>query len=311
MHIEENALPHQGKYMELLKNCCLCPRNCGVDRLQGQKGFCGAGVNPRIALVSLHPWEEPCIAGENGAGTVFFSHCNLRCVYCQNSEISHGGKGREVTVERLGEIFLEQEARGAATLDLVTPTHYVPQILEALDLAMEKGFHLPVVYNSGGYETEETLELLQGYVDIFLPDLKYAERESAEKYSRAGDYCEEAFKAIQRMYEIAGPFDMDEGILKRGVLIRHMVLPGHRHESMKLLKRIWETFGEAVGLSLMSQYTPMFRAEEYPEINRRLTSFEYDSVVDYAYELGFRHCYVQERRAASEEYVPNFDGSGV
>ncbi len=311
MHIEENALPHQGKYMELLKNCCLCPRNCGVDRLHGEKGFCGAGENPRLALVSLHPWEEPCIAGENGAGTVFFSHCNLRCVYCQNSEISHGGKGREVTVERLGEIFLEQEARGAATLDLVTPTHYVPQILEALDLARKKGFHLPVVYNSGGYETEETLELLQGYVDIFLPDLKYAERESAEKYSRAGDYCEEAFKAIQRMYEIAGPFDMDEGILKRGVLIRHMVLPGHRHESMKLLKRIWETFGEAVGLSLMSQYTPMFRAEEYPEINRRLTSFEYDSVVDYAYDLGFRHCYVQERRAASEEYVPNFDGSGV
>ncbi len=311
MHIEENVLPHQGKYMELLKNCCLCPRNCGVDRLHGEKGFCGAGENPRLALVSLHPWEEPCIAGENGAGTVFFSHCNLRCVYCQNSEISHGGKGREVTVERLGEIFLEQEARGAATLDLVTPTHYVPQILEALDLARKKGFHLPVVYNSGGYETEETLELLQGYVDIFLPDLKYAERESAEKYSRAGDYCKAAFKAIQRMYEIAGPLDMDEGILKRGVLIRHMVLPGHRHESMKLLKRIWETFGEAVGLSLMSQYTPMFRAEEYPEINRRLTSFEYDSVVDYAYDLGFRHCYVQERRAASEEYVPNFDGSGV
>ncbi len=311
MHIEENALPHQGKYMELLKNCCLCPRNCGVDRLQGQKGFCGAGVNPRVALVSLHPWEEPCIAGENGAGTVFFSHCNLRCVYCQNSEISHGGKGREVSIARLGEIFLEQEARGAATLDLVTPTHYVPQILEALDLAMEKGFHLPVVYNSGGYETEETLELLQGYVDIFLPDLKYAEKESAEKYSCAGDYCEEAFKAIQRMYEIAGPLDMDEGILKRGVLIRHMVLPGHRHESMKLLKRIWETFGEAVGLSLMSQYTPMFRAEEYPELNRRLTSFEYDSVVDYACDLGFRHCYVQERRAASEEYVPNFDGRGV
>ncbi len=311
MHIEENALPHQGKYMELLKNCCLCPRNCSVDRLHGEKGFCGAGENPRLALVSLHPWEEPCIAGENGAGTVFFSHCNLRCVYCQNSEISHGGKGREVSIARLGEIFLEQEARGAATLDLVTPTHYVPQILEALDLARKKGFHLPVVYNSGGYETEETLELLRGYVDIFLPDLKYAEKESAEKYSRAGDYCEEAFKAIQRMYEITGPFDTDEGILKRGVLIRHMVLPGHRHESMKLLKRIWETFGEAVGLSLMSQYTPMFRAEEYPEINRRLTSFEYDSVVDYAYDLGFRHCYVQERRAASEEYVPNFDGRGV
>ena len=312
IHVEENTSAQGTNYIELLKNCQLCPRRCGADRLKGEKGFCQAGSNPRIALVSLHPWEEPCIAGENGAGTVFFSHCNLRCVYCQNSDISHGGKGKEVTVERLSEIFLEQQARGVATLDLVTPTHYVPQILEALDLARESGFRLPVVYNSGGYETEETLELIRGYVDIFLPDLKYGERESAEKYSHAGNYCDEAFKAVEKMYEIAGPLDMDEkGNLKRGVLIRHMVLPGHRHESMKLLKRIWDTFGENVGLSLMSQYTPMFHSKDFPEINRRLTSFEYDSVVDYAYDLGFRHCYVQERRAASEEYVPNFDGTGV
>lgn len=294
-----------------ITHCNLCPRRCGVNRTQ-RAGFCGAGDKVRIALVSLHQWEEPCLVGEKGAGTVFFSYCNLRCVYCQNHEISHGGKGREVTVERLAEIFLEQQARGAATLDLVTPTHYVPQIITALDLAKRKGFDLPVVYNSSGYEMVETIEALRGYVDIFLPDLKYREEVSGSEYSAAVDYFACASEAIKKMVEITGPVQFtDNGQMKRGVLVRHMVLPGHRHESMALVKWLWETFGKNIQVSLMSQYTPMYKASEHKKINRRLTTFEYESVVDYALSLGLENAYVQERRSASEEYVPDFNGTGV
>ena len=294
-----------------ITNCNLCPRRCGVDRTQ-RAGFCGAGDKIRIALVSLHQWEEPCLVGERGAGTVFFSYCNLRCVYCQNHEISHGGKGTEVSVERLAEIFLEQQARGAATLDLVTPTHYVPQIIAALDRAKGKGFALPVVYNSSGYETAETIDALRGYVDIFLPDLKYKEENSGSEYSAAADYFACASAAIRKMVEIAGPVQFTgDGQLKKGVLVRHMILPGHRHESMDIVKWLWETFGENIQVSLMSQYTPMYKASEHKKINRRLTTFEYESVVDYALELGLENAYVQERRSASEEYVPDFNGAGV
>ena len=294
-----------------ITNCNLCPRRCGVDR-RSQAGFCGAGAKVRIALVSLHQWEEPCLVGEKGAGTVFFSYCNLRCVYCQNHEISHGGRGEEVTVERLAEIFLEQQARGAATLDLVTPTHYVPQIIAALDMARGKGFALPVVYNSSGYETVAAIEALRGYVDIFLPDLKYREEASGSEYSAAADYFACASEAIKKMVEITGPVQFaDNGQMKRGVLVRHMVLPGHRHESMALVKWLWETFGKNIQVSLMSQYTPMYKASEHKKINRRLTTFEYESVVDYALSLGLENAYVQERRSASEEYVPDFNGTGV
>lgn len=296
---------------DLLSHCELCPRRCGVDRRPGT-GFCGAGMRARIALVSLHQWEEPCLVGEHGAGTVFFSFCNLRCCFCQNHEISHGGQGQEVTDERLAEIFLEQQARGAATLDLVTPTHYVPQILHALDLARTRGFALPVVYNSSGYETVETVESLRGYVDIFLPDLKYGDEDSAREYSSAPDYFSAASEALGRMVAIAGPLDFaPDGRLRRGVIVRHMVLPGHRHESMRLLDWLWEQFGDRIQVSLMSQYTPMFHAADHPPLGRRLTTFEYESVVDHALDLGMTHCYIQERRAASEEYVPRFDGSGV
>lgn len=289
----------------------MCPRRCGVDRTR-QKGFCGAGEAVRVALVSLHPWEEPCLTGEKGAGTVFFSHCNLRCCFCQNHEISHEGKGVEISMERLAAIFMEQQERGAATLDLVTPTHYVPQILTALSMAKQGGFSLPVVYNSNGYETVETVDLLKGAVDVFLPDLKYRWQESAGEYSGAPDYFEAASQAICRMVEQVGPVQLDPaGGLRRGVLVRHLVLPGHRRESMELLDWLWDTFGERIYLSLMSQYTPMYRAGEHKKINRRLTTFEYESVVAHAAELGFTRCYIQERRAASEEYVPVFDGSGV
>ncbi|MCR5757866.1 MAG: radical SAM protein [Selenomonas sp.] len=294
-----------------ITNCNLCPRRCGVNRTQ-RAGFCGAGDKVRIALVSLHQWEEPCLVGDKGAGTVFFSHCNLRCVYCQNHEISHGGKGQDVSTERLAEIFGEQQARGAATLDLVTPTHYVPQILAALDIARAKGFRLPVVYNSSGYETREVIEALRGYVDIFLPDLKYRDAASAGEYSAAADYFAYASEAIRRMVEITGPVQFDgKGQMKRGVLVRHMLLPGHRHESMAIVKWLWENFGRDIQVSLMNQYTPMYKAADHKKINRRLTTFEYESVVDYALSLGLENAYVQERRSASKEFVPDFNGTGV
>lgn len=284
-----------------------------MDRTKA-RGFCGAGERARVALVSLHRWEEPCLTGADGrgAGTVFFSYCNLRCCFCQNHEISHEGRGFEVTDERLAEIFLEQQERGAATLDLVTPTHYVPGILHALEVARRSGFRLPVVYNSSAYETEATVEALRGQVDIFLPDLKYADEESGRLYSEAPDYFAAAAKAIRKMFELAGPVQFDaDGQLRKGVLIRHLVLPGHRHESMRVLDWIWRTFGDRVQLSLMNQYTPMYRAAEYRGMNRRLTTFEYESVVNHAVELGFTHAYIQEGMTASEQFVPHFDGSGV
>ncbi|WP_028129656.1 Fe-S protein [Selenomonas sp. AE3005] len=294
-----------------ITNCNLCPRRCGVNRTK-RVGFCGAGEKVRIALVSLHQWEEPCLVGAKGAGTVFFSYCSLRCIYCQNHAISHGGQGVEVTTERLAEIFLEQQARGAATLDLVTPTHYVPQIITALDMAKARGLTLPVVYNSSAYENVETIEALKGYVDIYLPDMKYMSAASGKEYSAASDYFAAASAAITRMVEQVGPVQFAaDGQLRRGVLVRHMVLPGHRHESMDIVKWLWETFGKTVQVSLMNQYTPMYKAAEHKPLNRRLTTFEYDSVVDYALQLGMENAYIQERRSASAEFVPDFNGAGV
>ncbi len=298
--------------MEALEHCVLCPRRCGVNRLEGEHGYCGAGRLARVALVSLHPWEEPCIAGKNGAGTVFFSHCILRCLFCQNAVISHEEYGIDVTEERLAEIFLEQQDRGAATLDLVTPTHFAAQILTALRMAKVQGLTLPVVWNSSGYERAEIVGALADEIDVFLPDLKYYDEKSAAECSDARDYFSHASTAIEAMVEAKGaPVLRENGILQSGVLVRHLILPGKRKESMKLLDWLWEKFGDRVLLSLMGQYTPMYRAAEIKGLNRKLTTFEYESVVDHALDLGVTHCYVQERGAASEEFVPKFDGTGV
>lgn len=295
----------------LLENCHLCPRECGVNRLV-TTGFCDGGRLAKVALVSLHPWEEPLLTGEVGAGTVFFSGCNLHCLFCQNHEISQGGEGVEVTEEQLGEIFWQQQQRGAATLDLVTPTHYVPQIIQGIKLARQKGFSLPVVYNSSGYEKVETLAMLRGYVDVFLPDLKYFASELSGEYSQAQDYFAKAKEALQAMVDLVGPPVINEqGLLTKGVLVRHMVLPGARKDSQKLLAWLWQSFGDQVYLSLMNQYTPMYRAVGHPQLKRRLTTFEYQSVVDYASELGFTQCLVQERSAATENYVPDWDNNLV
>ena len=294
----------------MLKSCSLCPRKCHADRYKGH-GLCGGGQRARLALVSLHPWEEPVIAGEKGAGTVFFSGCSLKCVYCQNHEISHYNGGIEVSEQRLGEIFLEQQARGASVLELVTPSHYIIPIIEGLIFAKKKGFCLPVVYNTSGYESLSALELIKDYVDVFMPDLKYFSPDASERYSGARDYFDVASEALRRMFELAGPLVEKDGILQRGMIVRHLVLPGLRKDSMKLIDWLWSEFGDDIYLSLMNQYTPMHRSADYPEINRRLTTFEYDSVVNYAYDAGFRKSFIQDRRAASEEYVPDWTGDGV
>lgn len=298
--------------ISVLEHCTLCPRQCGVDRLAGERGYCGAGRLARVALVSLHPWEEPCIAGNTGAGTVFFSFCSLRCLFCQNAVISHEENGIDVTEERLAEIFLEQQERGAATLDLVTPTHFAPQILSALRMAKSRGLTLPVVWNSSGYEREESIRAIADAIDVFLPDLKYIDEKSAADCSDARDYFSYASAAIKAMVGAKGaPVLREDGILASGVLVRHLILPGKRKESMRILDWLWQTFGDKIMLSLMGQYTPMYRAAEVKGLNRKLTTFEYQFVVDHALDLGVTRCYVQERGAASEEFVPKFDGTGV
>ncbi|MBR2214170.1 MAG: radical SAM protein [Selenomonadaceae bacterium] len=296
---------------KILAACRLCPRRCGVNRYK-RRGFCGADALAEVALATLHPWEEPCLVGEKGAWAVFFAHCSLRCVYCQNHEISQERDGVPVSVERLAQIFLAAEREGAATLDLVSPTHYLPQLLTALDMAKKDGLSLPVVYNSGGYEELASLDMLRGKIDIFLPDLKYREEASAAEYSGAADYFAVAAAALRRMVAITGEVEISPtGIMQKGVLVRHLVLPGHRHESMRLLDWLWSEFEGSIYLSLMRQYTPLYRAKEHPPLHRRLTTFEYESVVDHAAALGFTQCYVQEPSAASAEYVPLFDGRGV
>lgn len=295
----------------LLSGCHLCPRNCGADRLKG-KGMCGGGDRAIVAKVSLHPWEEPVFTGARGAGTVFFSGCSLRCVFCQNYAISHQEKGAAVSDEELGRIFLKQQAAGAAVLDLVTPSHYVPQIINGIFFAKKEGFSLPVVYNSSGYENIGTLNLLKDSVDVFLPDLKYYDSSLAERYSGASDYFAVASRAIERMVELTGsPVLNEEGIMTRGVLVRHMVLPGARKDSMKLLDWLWSAFGDDIYISLMSQYTPMYRAKEFPKLGRRLTTFEYESVTEHGARLGFTRCFVQERSSAEAAYVPDWECTGL
>ena len=291
----------------LLNHCTLCPRRCGVNRNAGARGFCCAGRTVRVARTMLHRWEEPCLVGAHGAGAVFFSHCTLRCVYCQNHEISHAGSGTEMDEETLAARFLALERAGAATLDLVTPTHYTPQILCALALAREQGLTLPVVWNTSGYETVENIVHLTGAVDIYLPDLKYGSEQSGHLYSAAPDYAAVAWRALAAMVEQVGAvrFASDGGLLG-GVLVRHLVLPGHRHESIALVRRLWEEFGDTIQLSLMRQYTPLYRAADFPPLHRRLTTFEYESVIAAAHDLGMERVYVQGAEAVGTQYVPDF-----
>jgi putative pyruvate formate lyase activating enzyme len=291
--------------------CNLCPRECGVDRL-ANLGFCECDSQIKVARAALHFWEEPCISGSKGSGTVFFSGCTLRCCYCQNFRISSEGFGKEISAQRLAEIFLELQEKGAHNINLVTPTQYLVQVLYALDIVKSK-LHIPVVYNCGGYELLETIRALKGYVDIFLPDLKYFSSELSLKYSKADDYFEVASAAIKEMISQIDTLDFDNnGIMQKGVIIRHLVIPGARKDSFKILNWISENLPkDKYLLSLMSQYTPAYKSSEYKELNRRITTFEYKSVVEEAIRLGLSNGFMQERSSAKEEYTPPFDLEGV
>ena len=288
-----------------LEKCLLCPRKCGVNRYQN-RGFCGCGGEIRIARAALHMWEEPCISGKRGSGTVFFTGCNLKCCFCQNYEISAQNKGFDISVQELADIFLMLQEKGAHNINLVTPTPYVYQIAEALDLVKGQ-LNIPIVYNCGGYESIETLEFMADKVDIFLPDLKYFDSQMSEKYSCAEDYFEKASAAIRKMVDITGKPVFDEnGMMKKGVIVRHLVLPNGRHDSEKIIKWLSENFEkDQILVSVMSQYTPIYKAAEHKEINRRTSTFEYNYAADLLEKCGFR-CYFQERSSAQEEYIPEF-----
>lgn len=296
----------------ILADCSLCPRNCHVDRTAGKTGYCGMDQKVKIARAALHMWEEPCISGTRGSGAVFFTGCNLRCCFCQNREIAIGDSGLEITEERLAEIFLELQEKDAANINLVTGTHYIPQIIAALDCAKKHGLNIPVIYNCGGYENTEILKLLDGYVDIYLPDYKYAESELAVKFSHANDYPERAMEAVNEMVRQTGMPQFDaEGYMKRGTIVRHLILPGHTRNSKKVLKLLHETFGKQIYISIMNQYTPVFEQKEYTELNRCVTRREYEKVLDYAFELGIENGFFQDGETARESFIPAFDYEGV
>ena len=295
----------------MIYKCTLCPRNCGADR-SNSTGICGAGSSVIVARASLHKWEEPCISYKNGAGTVFFSGCNLHCCFCQNNKISNKLFGKEITDKQLADIFLRLQEDGADNIDLVTPTHFVPNIINALDMVKHK-LDIPVVFNCGGYELKETIDMLEGYIDVYLPDMKYFSSDISSKYSNAPDYFEYASEAILAMIKQVGKLMFNsEGGLMKGTVIRHMVLPSHRHDSIKLIEWIADnTSRDDVLVSIMNQYTPFdFISEEFSELKRKVTKMEYNSVINRAAELGLKG-FTQERSSASEDYVPDFDLSGI
>ncbi len=299
------------KLMSLYDNCTLCPRLCKVDRTTGKTGHCGCTADLMVSRAALHMWEEPCISGTEGSGTVFFSGCNLHCVFCQNKEISgRDPYGKIISTDRLAEIFFELKKKGANNINLVTPTHYIPSVAIALKKAKEDGLNLPIVYNTSGYELPESLKLLEGLVDIWLPDFKYLYPETAG-FSNASDYPEVAKKALAEMVRQAGEpvFDEETGLIKRGVIVRHLVLPGHIKESCRILDYLHETYGDKIYISIMNQYTPFpesFCPEVPKELRRLVTKREYDKVIDHALSIGIKNGFTQEGEAASESFIPSF-----
>jgi putative pyruvate formate lyase activating enzyme len=296
----------------ILKDCILCPRQCHVDRTAGKKGYCKVTDVLVVARAGLHMWEEPCISGEEGSGAVFFSGCALGCIYCQNSDIAKGLAGKVITIQRLAEIFLELQDKGANNINLVTPSHFVPHIIEALDISRKKGLALPIVYNCGGYEKVETLKLLEGYIDIYLPDFKYMSDKPAEKYSNCKNYFKVAAEAIEEMVRQLKETSFDKrGIMQKGVIVRHLTLPGYLEDSKRIIKYLYETYGDRIFISIMNQYTPITKNMVYPELNRKVTEEEYEELVDYAMEIGVENGFIQEGETALESFIPEFNGEGV
>ena len=296
----------------LLADCNLCPRQCHVNRLSGQTGFCGQSADLKAARAALHFWEEPCISGTQGSGAVFFSGCSLRCIFCQNDKIANGDAGRKLAPERLTEIFLELQSQGAHNINLVTPTHYIPQIAIALTNAKRQGLDIPVVYNTGSYEEVSSLRLLEGLVDIYLPDLKYISSELSARFSHAADYFEKASAALSEMFrQVDTPVFSQDGLLKRGMIVRHLVLPGQTKDSKKVLRYLHETYGERIYISILNQYTPVSHITDFPELNRHVTDEEYARVLRFAERIGICKGFMQEGAAAMESFIPEFDYRGL
>lgn len=295
----------------VFKKCEICPRQCNIDRTC-RRGYCGKSEKLSVARASLHMWEEPCISGSAGSGTIFFSGCTLKCVFCQNRSIALGNKGKELTTAQLSELIRLLQDKGANNINFVTPTHFAPQIAEAVRLAKSKGLSIPIVYNTSGYERVETLRLLDGLVDIYLPDLKYFSGELSARYSNAPDYFEYASLAIKEMVRQVGKpvFDLgnpDEKLMKSGVIVRHMVMPGHVRDSKEVIKYLYDTYKNDIYMSIMNQYTPLDGLDDYPEISRRVTNREYERVIDYAIDLGVVNAFIQEGDTAAESFIPDFD----
>lgn len=291
---------------EELKQCVLCPRKCSANRM-AHNGYCGESAALRVARASLHMWEEPCISGTRGAGTVFFSGCSLKCVYCQNKDIAFGNKGRELTSIQLSELFLLLQNKGAVNINLVTPTHFVLQIAEAIKMAKRRGLTIPIVYNTSGFENVISLQKLEGLIDIYLSDLKYYSEEISMKYSNAQNYFKIAKNAIDEMVRQIGKPVFEDTLMKRGIIIRHMVLPGYTKDSKAVIKYLYESYGDDIYISIMNQYTPPIDLEGYPEIKRRVTPREYEKVIDYAIELGIQNAFIQEGETSKESFIPDFD----
>lgn len=304
--------------------CMLCPRNCEVDRSKGETGFCGMTNDVYAARAALHMWEEPCISGMHGSGAVFFTGCQLKCVFCQNAQIAAGKAGKKISIQRLAEIFLELQEKNANNINLVSPTHYVLQITKALDLAKAQGLVIPVVYNTSAYENVETLKRLEGYVDIYLPDFKYVDSALAAKYSHAADYFKQASGAVAEMFRQCGSAEffsetdylvkqnrVEEEIMKKGLIVRHLVLPNHIRDSKKVIRYLYKTYGDEIYISIMNQYTPLPQVKTYPELNRTITDKEYEKVVGYALKMGVKKGFVQEEGTQKDSFIPEFNYEGI
>lgn len=295
----------------MYKKCKLCARKCNINRYE-KKGICNATNELKIARAALHYWEEPCISGKRGSGTIFFSNCNLKCIFCQNKKISTQGFGKQITIERFSNICIELQAKGANNINLVTPTHYVPSIIKGIKKAKKKGLTIPIVYNTSTYENKETITKLKDIVDIYLPDLKYYDNEIAKRYSSVNNYFEIAIENIEAMYEQVGKPVFDESnIMKKGIIVRVLLLPGHLNDSKKIIKYLYEKYKDNIYISIMNQYTPMSKFLNYPNLNRKVTEKEYDELVNYAYDLGIKNAFIQEGETQIESFIPNFDKSGV
>lgn len=300
------------KNMNKYENCLLCPRKCGINRRTGQTGVCGVSSEIKVARAALHYWEEPCISGKRGSGAVFFSGCSLHCVFCQNREISDGKEGKVISKERLSDIFMELEGKGANNINLVTPGQYIPDIVWAVNNAKSRGMKLPIIYNTSGYENVTELKLLEGIVDVYLPDFKYMDSTLSAMYSRAKDYPSVAKQALSEMVRQQPDVVIDDatGLIQKGVIVRQLLLPGHVNDAKAVLKYLYDTYHDHVYISMMSQFTPI-ALKDYPEINRTVTRREYERLVDYALEIGITNAFIQEGDVAKDSFIPAFDCEGV